>query len=467
MTYKNGYQNGHTNGNGHTKPYIEQPPNNVGAEEATLGSILVDYGYLTTLSDFLKPEDFYLERHGWIYRAMVDLFAKSQPVDIVLLSDLLKERGQLDEIGGEAYLISLLNATPTAIHAEYYARLVERDSLRRRLLQAAGKVAKLAYSDTDPNTLLTQAESLLLEVSSSRVGTNTTCFMGDLANLVYDHIERVKQAGDGLTGIPTGLTDLDKLLGGLQRSDMVVMAGRPGMGKTSLAMQIAKIAAKKQGKRTLFFSLEMGKEQLAQRVIASEAGIDVPRIRAGNIRDEEWPIFFEAQKALSTWPIAVDDAAILTPTSLRSKAIRHHAEHGLDLIIIDYLQLMRGDGKYQGNRVQEVSDISRACKMVARELNVPLLALSSLSRACESRADKRPMLSDLRESGSIEADSDVVIFLYRDEVYNPDTEFPNVAEVIVSKHRSGPTGVLSAYFKKHLTEFVDLAVRVVDFRQVD
>lgn len=462
------YTNGHKNGNGYyAKPHTEQPPNNLEAEEATLGSILIDYGYLSAL-DFLKPEDFYLERHGWIYRAMVDLFTKGQPVDLVLLSDLLKERGQLEESGGESYLTSLLNRTPTAIHAEHYARLIERDSLRRRLLQAAGKIAKIACAnDADPDNLLAEAESLLLEISNNRAGKPATCFMGDLANLVYDHIERVRQVGNGLTGIPTGLTGLDRLLGGLQRSDMVVMAGRPGMGKTSLAMQIAKTAAKKQGKRTLFFSLEMGKEQLGQRVIASETGIDVPRIRAGNIRDEEWPVFFEAQKTLSAWPIAVDDAAVLTPTSLRSKAIRHQAEHGLDLIIIDYLQLMRGDGRYNGNRVQEVSDISRACKMVARELNVPLLALSSLSRACESRSDKRPMLSDLRESGSIEADSDVVIFLYRDDVYNPETEKPNVAEVIVSKHRSGPTGILEAYFKKHLTEFVDLEVRVVDFNQVD
>jgi replicative DNA helicase len=305
---------------------------------------------------------------------------------------------------------------------------------------------------------------LLLEAVDERTGDKTQ-FMGDLAGLVYDHIERVRQAG-GITGIPTGLTDLDRLLGGLQRSDMIVMAGRPGMGKTSLAMQIAKSAAKNHGKRSLFFSLEMSKEQLAQRVVSSETGIEVNRLRTGNIRDEEWNTFFLAQKAMSEYPIAVDDTPSLTPSQLRSKAIRHQARFGLDLIIIDYIQLMATDHREQ-NRHQEISIISRACKTLARELNIPIIALSQLSREVEKRRDKRPMLSDLRESGAIEADADVVAFLYRDEVYNPDTEFPDVAEIIVAKHRSGPTGVLSVYFKKHLTEFVDLAVRIVNFKQVD
>lgn len=453
----------YTNGNGQHKDDLK--PHSQDAESATLGSVLVDPDSLLDLG-FLKPADFYIERNGWIYEALKALYDKQIPPDLVTLCDALEQQGRLEEVGGFAYLTSLMNATPTSIHAEYYAQIVAREAIKRRLIDTAARITRLAYESDDPETLLGQAESLLLEVSDSRV-EKSTYFMGDLANMVYDHVERVRQAGSGLTGIPTGLTDLDKLLGGLQRSDMIVLAGRPGMGKTSLAMQIAKAAAKKQGKRTLFFSLEMGKEQLAQRVIASETGIDVSRLRRGEIRDEEWSVFFKAQEALSGFPIAVDDAPGLTPASLRSKAIRHQARHGLDLIIIDYLQLMRPDGRANGNRTQEVDAFSRACKMVARELNVPVLALSSLSRNCENRPDKRPMLSDLRESGSIESDADVVAFIYRDDVYNAETEFPNIAEIIVAKHRSGPTGVFSAYFKKHLTEFVDLAVRTVDFNQVD
>lgn len=450
MTYKNG------NGK-------DLQPHNQEAEQAILGSLLIDQGAIVDLP-YLQPADFYLERNAWVFQGIKDLWDNQTPADLVTLSDLLEQRGQLGEIGGEAYLSQLINATPTSIHAEHYARIVEREAVKRRLMETAAKIAKMAYECNEPDELLGKAEGLLLEAVSSRAEDKTT-FMGDLVSLVYDHIERVRQAG-GITGIPTGLTDLDKLTGGLQRSDMIVMAGRPGMGKTSLAMQIAKNAAKKHGKRSLFFSLEMGKEQLAQRVMSSETGIEVNRLRTGNIRDEEWEIFFKAQEAMASYPIAIDDTASLTPALMRSKAIRHQARFGLDLVIVDYLQLMASDRREQ-NRHQEISLISRGCKTLARELNIPVIALSQLSREVEHRRDKRPMLSDLRESGAIEADADMVIFLYRDEVYNDKTECPNVAELIVAKHRSGPTGAISAYFKKHLTEFVDLAVRIVNFKQVD
>lgn len=451
MTYKNG------------KTKDDLQPHSPEAEQAILGSLLIDQGAIVNLP-YLQPADFYLERNGWVFQGIKDLWDKQTPADLVTLSDLLEQRGQLGEIGGEAYLSQLINATPTSIHAEHYARIVERDALKRRLMDTAAKIAKMAYETGEPEELLSKAENLLLEALSSRVEDKTT-FMGDLASLVYDHIERVRRAG-GITGIPTGLTDLDKLTGGFQRSDMIVMAGRPGMGKTSLAMQIAKNAAKKHGKRSLFFSLEMGKEQLAQRVMSSETGIEVNRLRTGNVRDEEWDTFFRAQEAMASYPIAIDDTATLTPALMRSKAIRHQARFGLDLVIVDYLQLMASDRREQ-NRHQEISLISRGCKTLARELNIPVIALSQLSREVEHRRDKRPMLSDLRESGAIEADADMVIFLYRDEVYNDKTEFPNVAELIIAKHRSGPTGAILAYFRKHLTEFVDLAVRVVNFKQVD
>jgi replicative DNA helicase len=260
-------------------------------------------------------------------------------------------------------------------------------------------------------------------------------------------------------GIPTGLADLDKLLGGLQRSDMLVMAGRPGMGKTSLALSVALQSARRWQKRVAIFSLEMSDEQLVQRLVSAETGIDSQRLRLGDIKEDEWPTFIQATNLLANAPIFIDDTPAISALDLRSKARRLHAEHGLDLLIVDYLQLMRGDFRSE-NRQQEISFISRSIKGLARELNIPILALSQLSRQVESRHDKRPMLSDLRESGSIEQDADVVLFIYRDDVYNPDTEFPNIAEIIVSKHRSGPTGVFSVYFKRQLAQFVDLEVRM-------
>jgi replicative DNA helicase len=274
----------------------------------------------------------------------------------------------------------------------------------------------------------------------------------------FDRVEYLQQHQGQIIGVPTGLTDLDKLLGGLQRSDMIVMAGRPGMGKTSLALSIALQAARLHQKRVALFSLEMSDEQLVQRLVSAETGIDSQRLRLGNIKSDEWTTFYQAIRLLSETMVFIDDTPAISVLELRTKARRLHAEHGLDLLIVDYLQLMRG-GTRNENRQQEISLISRSLKGIARELNIPVLALSQLSRQVESRHDKRPMLSDLRESGSIEQDADIVLFIYRDDVYNPDTEFPNIAEIIVAKHRSGPTGIFSVYFKKHLAQFVDLEVR--------
>jgi replicative DNA helicase len=271
-------------------------------------------------------------------------------------------------------------------------------------------------------------------------------------------VEYLYQHRGEIIGIPTGLADLDKILGGMQRSDVIILAGRPGMGKTSLALSIALHAARRWQKRVAIFSLEMSDEQLVQRLISAETGIDSQRLRLGDIKENEWPTFIQATNLLSNTSVFIDDTPAISALELRTKARRLHAEHGLDLLIIDYLQLMRGDSRSE-NRQQEISYISRSIKALARELNIPILALSQLSRQVESRHDKHPMLSDLRESGSIEQDADVVMFVYRDDVYNPDTEFPNIAEIIISKHRSGPTGIFSVYFKKHLAQFVDLEVR--------
>jgi len=433
-------------------------PHNIEAEEAILGSLLIDPDAIIRVSTFLQPTDFYVERHGWIYEAVLDLHERRQPADLVTLSDELTRRDQLDELGGAAYLTSLMNVTPTSIHAEFYGRIVERTAVLRRLIDAAGKIARLAYQDTeDVEEVVDRAEEIIFGVSERRVDRDLRPIRHVLGEY-YDRVEYLYQHQGEIIGIPTGLADLDKLLGGLQRSDMIVLAGRPGMGKTSMALSLALQAARRWQKRVALFSLEMSDEQLVQRLVSAETGIDSQRLRLGNIKADEWTTFYQAIKLLSETSIYIDDTPAISALELRTKARRLHAEHGLDLLILDYMQLMRG-GTRNENRQQEISFISRSIKSLARELNIPILALSQLSRQVESRHDKHPMLSDLRESGSIEQDADVVLFIYRDDVYNPDTEFPNIAEIIVSKHRSGPTGIFSVYFKKHLAQFVDLEVR--------
>jgi len=433
-------------------------PHNVEAEEAVLGSLLIDPDAIIRIATFLQPDDFFVERHGWAYEAVRDLHERREPADLVTLTDELERRSQLGEVGGSAYLTGLINATPTSIHVEYYARIVERTAVLRRLIGAAGEIARLAYKDTeDAAEVVDRAEEIIFGVASRQVDRDLRPIYRVLDKFM-DRIEYLREHQGEIIGIPTGLSDLDKLLGGLQRSDMIVMAGRPGMGKTSLALSIALQAARRHQKRIALFSLEMSDEQLVQRLVSAETGIDSQRIRLGDIKEDEWATFLQATNLLSNTHIFIDDTPAISALELRTKARRLHAEHGLDLLIVDYLQLMRGDTRSE-NRQQEISFISRSIKALARELNIPILALSQLSRQVESRHDKRPMLSDLRESGSIEQDADVVLFIYRDDVYNPDTEFPNLAEIIVSKHRSGPTGIFSVYFKKNLAQFVDLEVR--------
>jgi replicative DNA helicase len=494
---RNGYTR-HASENGHNGHHpqvnkIDELPNTPESERAVLGSILVDSDCLIDLTSFLSPPDFYLERHSWIYQAMIDLFHKGQPVDLVLLSDLLESRGQLEESGGVSYLMSLLNQTPTSLHAEYYARLVERDGLRRRLLQAAGKIARLAYSSYEPDEMLSQAGKIVYSVASERV-SDTTRPIASLTDEIQADIEQLSQAkGQKILGLPTGLRDLDKVLGGLQKSHLVVVAGRPGMGKSSLAAQVALHVGKRFKARSLIFSLEMSAKELTRRLISAESGIPEARIKTANIEGgsgsapstgpstgsggtsgrsfgphvNEWAGYYSAIETISALPITIDDAGYLTPSQMRTRAMKLYLEQGLDLVILDYLQLMRGDGKYQNNRTQEVGDISRSCKLLARELNIPVMALSQLNRACEGRADKRPMLSDLRESGSIEADADEVIFIYRDELYNAQTLYPSVAELIIAKHRGGPMETISAFYNKQLTCFRDLDARATPLGRVD
>jgi replicative DNA helicase len=434
------------------------PPQNIEAEQSVLGSLLIDSDAIIRIAPFLRAEDFYREIHSLIYQAILDLHERREPADFITLCDELERRNQLEEIGGAAYLTSLINAVPTSIHVEYYAHIVERTAILRRLITAAGQIASIAYEEAeDVDEVVDRAEQILFGVSERRISRDLVPIKQILGEY-YDRIEYLHQHRDEPLGIPTGFNKVDKLLGGFQRSDMIIIAGRPSMGKTSLALSIAHNAAKKFNQRVAIFSLEMSGEQVVQRLISAETGIDSQRLRLGHIEDDEWSSFVEAGGRLSDIPLYIDDTPALSALEMRTKARRLHAEHGVDLIMVDYLQLMRGDHRAE-NRVQEISSISRALKALARELKVPVVAVSQLSRAVESRQEKRPILADLRESGALEQDADVVIFIYRDVMYNPDTEQPNIAELLVAKHRNGPTGKVPLYFQSELAKFNEVELR--------
>jgi len=433
------------------------PPQNIEAEQSVLGSLLVDPDAIIAVASFLRPEDFHREAHQEIYVAMLALHNRREPIDFVTLCDELERQGQFESVGGAAYLTSLVNMVPTSIHVEHYAHIVERTAILRRLIDAAGEIAGLAYQEAgEIDEIIDQAEAALFKVSQRRI-TQSLVPIRQVVDEYYDRIEYLHEHQGEMVGMPTGFIDLDKLLNGLQKSDLIVLAGRPGMGKTSFALALARYAALKQGAVVALFTLEMSDNQLVQRLISSETGIDSQRLQVGTVQDAEWEVFVRAASVLSESAIYIDDTPSPTAMEIRTKSRRLADGPGLDLIIVDYLQLMQGNRRSE-NRVQEISYISRALKSLARELDVPVVALSQLSRAVESRQDKHPILSDLRESGAIEQDADVVIFLYRDEMYNPDTELQNIAEVVVAKHRNGPTGKLSLRFRKELVRFENLAL---------
>ena len=433
------------------------PPQNVDAEEAVLGAILIDPDAIIRVATFLNPEDFYREKHGWIYDTALTLHDRREPIDLLTVCDELDRRNQLDEVGGPAFITALVNAVPTSIHAEHYARIVERTGTRRRLIEAAGQIAALAYQEAeDVDEVVDRAEQVLFGVSERRISRELVPIR-QVLSAYYDRIEYLTRHRGELIGIPTGFERIDKLLGGLQRSDLVILAARPSVGKTSLALGFAQNAAKKHNQRVAFFSLEMSNEQVVQRIISAETGINAQRLRRGEIEQDEWGRFMKAAGDLAETYFYIDDTPGASALELRTKSRRLHAEVGIDLIGVDYLQLMRGDFRSE-NRVQEISSISRALKSLARELNVPVLALSQLSRGVESRTDKRPILSDLRESGALEQDADVVMFIYRDEMYNENTEWPNIADIIVAKHRNGPTGTVQLYFRKEMAQFLEAEI---------
>lgn len=433
-------------------------PHNVEAEEAVLGSLLIDPEALFRVSPFLKPDDFYLQKNGWIYESILALHERREPIDFVTLCDELERQERLEEIGGAAYVTHLINAVPSAIHVEAYGRIVEHSAIRRRLINAASQIARLAYQeDEDINQAVDRAEQTLFSVSQRRITRDLTPVQ-EVIRRYYDRIEYLYDHRDEPLGVPTGFVDLDRLLGGLQRSDLILIAARPSVGKTSLGISIARYAAN-LGQHVAIFSLEMSSEQVVQRMVSAETGIDAQRLRLGDLREDEWPLFVRATGRLSDLPLFIDDTPSISVLQMRTKARRLHAEHGIDLVLVDYLQLMTTDDRRNESRVQEVSYISRSLKGLARELDVPLVGISQLSRAVEQRSDKRPILADLRASGSLEQDADVVMFIYRDELYNPETEDQNIAEIIIAKHRNGPTGSIQLFFRDRLAQFLDAETR--------
>ncbi len=435
------------------------------AEEAVLGAILVNPESYFDVAQFLSAEDFFIHRNRWIWEACESLTEQRLPIDILTVSEELERKSRLEEIGGSAYLTALIANVPTSLHAEAYGHLIEETATRRRLLEAANQIARLAYqSDTQIEDVINEAEKAVFGVSERRLAHELQPIKQVLSEY-YDRIDYLARHRDESVGVPTGFIDLDRLLGGMQPSDLLIIAGRPGQGKSGFCISAAKNASQIHKKHVALFSLEMSNEQLVQRLIAQETGINSQRLRSGDIRDDEWPLFTQAVSALGETYIFLDDTPAITPLQLRTKCRRLHMEFGLDLVIVDYLQLMTGEGRME-NRVQEVSYISRNLKVLARELSVPVLAAAQLSRAVEQRADKRPMLSDLRESGSLEQDSDVVLFIYRPDQYDTDPLKENIAEIVVSKHRNGPVGSVELVFRKDLAKFENAETRHVPYMEM-
>jgi replicative DNA helicase len=436
-------------------------PTNIDAEQSVLGSLLIDVRAIERVAAFLRPDDFYLPVNAEIYRGMLVLYEEDRPTDLVTLADYLQAQGRLDQTGGSAYLATLATIVPTSVHVEHYGRIVERLAVLRRLIDAGNRISGIGFDERyEADAALEEAERVLFDISRQRV-TRDFESISDILHQVYERIDHIHSGESDVTGTTTGFVTLDRITSGLQRSDLVVLAGRPSMGKTAFALNIAHAVAVKGGLPVGIFSIEMSSEQLAQRLISMQASIESQRLRSGRMSDSDWDRLVQAVGVLSEAPIFVDDSPVLSSMEMRSKARRLHTSQGLGLIIVDYLQLMQGASQTE-NRVQEISAISRALKSVARELDVPVLALSQLSRAPDQRPNHEPMLSDLRDSGSIEQDADVVMFIYRDVQYNPETERPHVADVIISKHRNGPTGRLHLYYQDALMKFHDLSTRDVE-----
>lgn len=437
-------------------PAGKVPPQNLDAEKSLLGAVLIDEETLADISEHVTTKDFYEKRHAIIFAGMMRLYEKHKPVDLLTLTEELKRKNEIELIGGSAYITELTNYVPTAAHAEAYAELVAQKAVRRRLIKASGEISELGYNeDTTTQELLEKAEAELFSVSDQSLKQDLVSIESILTES-FDRMEELHRNKGTLRGVRTGYRDLDNMTAGLQRSDLIILAARPAMGKTTLVTNLAYNVATIAKQPVLFFSLEMSKEQLVDRMLADASGVDAWNIRTGNLSDDDFSKLSEAMGEMAEAPIFIDDTPGMTVLEIRTKARRAMHEQPLGLIIVDYLQLMQGSGRGDGNRVQEVSEISRGLKLVARELNVPVIALSQLSRSVESRSPQIPQLADLRESGSIEQDADIVMFIYREAYYNPETERENLTDLIIAKHRNGPTGKIELYFHPERLRFMSL-----------
>lgn len=446
------------------KPLEERiPPQNLEAEISVLGSLMIDKDAILKVANILAPDDFYKGSHNKIYEAMLDLYEHRDPIDILSLVNKLKEKKELEEVGGEAYLASLVNAVPTAGHITYYAKIAKKKAILRSLISASSKITDLAFSESgEIDDILDQAEQTLFAVSQ-KFTQQTFLRVKSILEETFNRIDELHKGEGSLRGIPTGFPDLDNILAGLQKADLIVLAARPSVGKTALALDIARHVAVREKVPVGVFSLEMSKEQLVDRILCSQAGVDLWRMRTGKLSSEgeedDFSRIGQAMGVLSEAPIYINDAASSNIMEMRTMARRLQAEHSLGMIIVDYLQLMEGGAASVESRVQEVSQISRGLKALARELNVPVIAISQLSRAVESRTPQIPRLSDLRESGSIEQDADVVLFIYREDRENPDTKEKNIANIIIAKHRNGPVGQMRLYFNEEQVSFKNLETK--------
>jgi len=432
------------------------PPQNIDAEKSLLGAVLIDEETLADITEHVTLRDFYEKRHSMIYDAMMRLYEKRKPVDLLTLTDELKRKKELEEVGGSAYLTELTNYVPTSAHAESYAEIVAQKAVRRRLIKASGEISEMGFDEeSTTQELLQQAEAELFAVSDQSLKQDLVSIETILTDS-FDRMEELHRNKGQLRGVRTGYRDLDNMTAGLQRSDLIILAARPAMGKTTLVTNLAYNVATIAKQPVLFFSLEMSKEQLVDRMLADASGVDAWNIRTGNLSEDDFSKLSDAMGEMAEAPIYIDDTPGVSVLEMRTKARRAAHEQPLGLIIIDYLQLMQGSGRDKGNRVQEVSEISRGLKLLARELNVPVIALSQLSRSVESRTPQIPQLSDLRESGSIEQDADIVMFIYREAYYNPDTDRENITDLIIAKHRNGPTGKVELYFHPERLRFMSL-----------
>jgi replicative DNA helicase len=439
------------------------PPQNMEAEQAVLGAIFLEPSSLTLASEMLIPEDFYRGAHQRIFNAMLKLNDKGEAIDLVTVTEELAATKLLEDVGGISYLSELAGSVPTAANIEYYAKIVEEKSLLRRLIRTATSIAQDSYTREDEvDALLGEAEKSILEVSQ-RKSAGSFHQIKDVLVRTYDNIEVMHNRVGDITGIATGFAELDKMTAGFQRNDLIIVGARPSVGKTAFALNIAQNVATKTDEKVAIFSLEMGAEQLVMRMLCAEGNIDAQRLRTGSLTDEDWGKLTMAMGSLSNAGIFIDDSPGVRVQDIRAKCRRLKQEQGgLGMILIDYLQLVLGSGRSGENRQQEVSEISRSLKALARELQVPVIALSQLSRGVEQRQDKRPMMSDIRESGSIEQDADIVAFLYRDDYYDKESENKNIIEIIIAKQRNGPTGTVSLAFVKEYNKFVNLERRFDD-----